>query len=109
MNGHAYADLVELNNNQVLSTVSFIIDIRPSPNPNPDVESLDDYPAIYNFIENAEANIRIWVDGYKTKSGDEAYNNNAKYWAMRAKNVANTMQFTLNPNTGILSYSFEEP
>lgn len=116
MNGRAYADLVELSNNQVLSTVSFIIDIRPSPKPSPDVESMDDYPVIYEFVTNAEeviASVREWADGYHgnepVTSGSPAYKNNSKYWATRAKNVANTMNFTLDPNTGVLSYTFENP
>ena len=70
---------------------------------------MDDYPAIYNFIENAEASIRKWADGYGIDPDDPSYNNNAKYWAMRAKNVANTMNFVLDPSTGILTYTFEEP
>lgn len=115
--GRAYADLVEINNEDgILSTTSFIIDIKPSPNiDETSIESTDDYQIIYNFIANAQDvidSVREWADGYHgltpVDSSSPAYNNHAKYWALKAKNIADTLDFSLDLNTGILSFSYEE-
>lgn len=124
VNGRAYADLAEISNGEILSTAPFIIDIKPSPNPDKaQVESTDEYSVLYDlineadnvistaqgFVEDAEA----WANGTRNNiqitSNDEAYNKNSKYWAGRAKNVIESMVFSIVPETGNLTVTFENP
>lgn len=124
VNGRAYADLAEISNGKILSTAPFIIDIKPSPNPDKaQAESTDEYSVLYDlineadnvistaqgFVEDAEA----WANGTRNNiqitSNDEAYNKNSKYWAGRAKNVIESMVFSIVPETGNLTVTFENP
>lgn len=81
-----------------------------------DIESTNDYPFIYNLATTAQDvidSVQEWANGYHgnipVDSSSPAYNNNSKYWAERAKNVIDTLTFSINPSTGILSISYEEP
>ena len=116
--GRAYADLAEMDKNgKILSTAAFIIDVKPSPDTKQiDIESMDDYPIIYNFVTNAQDvinSVQEWANGYHgavpVTQDNPAFNNNSKYWAGRSKNVADSMNFSVNPDTGKLIITYEEP
>lgn len=124
VNGRAYADLAEISNGEILSTAPFIIDIKPSPNPDrAQVESTDEYSILYGLINGADNVINTardfaedaeaWANGTRNNiqitSNDEAYNKNSKYWADRAKNVIESMVFSIVPETGNLTVTFENP
>ena len=124
VSGRAYADLAELNNGNILSTAPFIIDIKPSPNPTKvQAESTDEYSILYELIDGAQNVINTaqnfaddaeaWANGTRNNivisNNDKAYNKNAKYWAGRAENVAKSMVFSIVPETGDLTITFENP
>ena len=124
VNGRAYADLAEISNGEILSTAPFIIDIKPSPNPDrAQIESTDEYSILYDLINGADNVINTardfaedaeaWANGTRNNrqitSNDEAYNKNSKYWAGRAKNVIESMVFSIVPETGNLTVTFENP
>lgn len=124
VNGRAYADLAEIKNGEILSTAPFIIDIKPSPNPDKaQIESTDEYSILYDLINGADNVINTardfaedaeaWANGTRNNiqitSNDEAYNKNSKYWAGRAKNVIESMVFSIVPETGNLTVTFENP
>ena len=126
VNGRAYADLAEIarvnDKDIVLSTAPFIIDIKPSPNPDKaQIESTDEYVILNDLINDAENVINTaqnfakdaeaWANGTRNNiiidRNDEAYNKNSKYWAGRAENVARSMAFSIVPETGNLTITFE--
>ena len=116
--GRAYADLAEMDSsNKVLSTAAFILDIKPSPDGNQaNIESMDDYPIIYNFVTNAQDvinSVQEWANGYHgavpVTQDNPAFNNNSKYWAERSKSVIDSVSFSVNPDTGKLILMYEEP
>lgn len=128
INGRAYADLAEIarinDKDVVLSTAPFIIDIKPSPNPDKaQIESTDEYTILNDLINDAENVINTaqsfardaeaWANGTRNNTvineNDEAYNKNSKYWANRAENVAKSMTFSIVPETGDLTIIFENP
>lgn len=124
VSGRAYADLAEISNGEILSTAPFIIDIKPSPNPDKaQIESTDEYSVLYDLINEANNVINTaqgfaedaeaWANGTRNNiqitSNDEAYNKNSKYWAGRAKNVIESMVFSIVPETGNLTVTFENP
>lgn len=91
--GRAYADLVEFNSNgQMLSTISFIINIQASPDViGTEAISSNEFLYLKSFIDRGNSIIgeaQEWANGYNgdvpVSSGDLAYNNHAKYWALTA-------------------------
>ena len=115
--GRAYADLAEMDDEKILSTAGFIIDIKPSPDPKQvDLKSMDDYPIIYNFVTNAQDvinSVQEWANGYHgatpVTEDNPAFNNNSKYWSDRSKHIVDSMTFSVNPDTGKLIITYEEP
>lgn len=106
--GKSYADFVEFNSNsQVLSTVSFIIDIEPSPNAmNGNAVSSDEFLYLKNFIDQGlyiVGKAQEWANGYngeiEVSEDNPAYNNHAKYWAEQA---ANSWEAIQNKGTDIV-------
>ena len=119
------AEIARVNDKDiVLSTAPFIIDIKPSPNPDKaQIESIDEYAILnsliydaenvintaQNFVKDAEAWANGTRDNIAINESDEAYNKNSKYWADRAENVAKSMVFSIVPETGNLTITFENP
>lgn len=103
VSGRAYADIVELSDGKILSTAPFIIDIKPSPNPDKtQIESTDEYAAFNDFIndglniintaQNWSEQANMWANGQTT--GTPNSNNNAKHWAEEAENRRNEIWAT---------------
>lgn len=96
MAGRAYADLVEFNSSgQMLSTVSFIIDIQAMPDVmGNEAISSDEFLYLKSFIDRGNqiaGMAQVWANGYNgdvpVTSDDPAYNNHAKYWAQQAEAI----------------------
>lgn len=118
--GRAYADLVEFNAaGQMLSTVSFIIQIQAAPDVMGSAAiSSDDFSYLKNTIDQWDrtvAEAQAWANGFK---GDEPLeesinisqpgsNNNAKYWAEQTQVFLNNLEFDIDPNTGELILTTE--
>ena len=87
------------------------------------IESIDEYAILnsliydaenvintaQNFVKDAEAWANGTRDNIAINESDEAYNKNSKYWADRAENVAKSMVFSIVPETGNLTITFENP
>ena len=65
---------------------------------------LNEYGITISGLANVSNKIEIDVT-----DPDLQYNNNAKYWADYSKNIADTMAFSINPDTGNLIFTYEEP
>ena len=116
VDGRAYADLVEFNDGYIISTAPFIIDIKPSPNLNKThIESVNEYAVLYDLIygaQNAIGDAEAWANGTRNDilidSNEKAYNKNAKYWASKAEDILNSINFSIIPETGNLTITFEK-
>lgn len=94
VSGRGYADLVEFNSSgQVLSTVSFIVNIMPQPNWSADdALSSDEFLYLKSFLDRGNYVIgeaQEWANGYNgdtpVTSDNPAYNNHSKYWKEQAQ------------------------
>ena len=92
--GRAFADLVEINSlGQMLSTMSFIINIQPMPDVMDDTMiSSDEFLYLKTFIDRGNSIIgeaQEWANGYNgdipVSPDNPAYENNAKYWSEQAE------------------------
>lgn len=123
VSGRAYADLVEFNSSgQMLSTVSFIIDIQAMPDVmGNEAISSNEFLYLKSFIDTGNSIIgkaQEWANGYNgdtpVSSSNPAYQNNSKYWAQQAEsnftktqNIMSSLDFSFEPSTGILTVSYE--
>lgn len=98
--GRAYADLAEFNSEgKILSTVPFILNIVASPDVmGSEAISSNEFGYLASFIEqgaNVVGEAQAWANGYNNDipvpSSNPAYQNNAKYYAEQAADIANNM------------------
>lgn len=65
---------------------------------------LNEYGITINGLANVSNTIKINIT-----DSDLQYKNNAKYWADETKNIVRSMDFLVNPDTGNLIFTYEEP
>ena len=89
--GRAYGDLAIIDGEEnVLSTATFIINIVDSPSVDSGLVTTDE-ETFFNFIGTAQRYVedaQAWANGSRgsdpVATTDDAYENNAKYWAQQA-------------------------
>lgn len=97
VSGRASADLLLSNENELLSSISFVLIIQPSPNGMRGIPSENEYNSFQDMLSKADevtSAAKAWVVGptpgsdYDTSSSS----NNAKYWSDRAHDIVSSFE-----------------
>ena len=111
--GEVLAQLRVIDSGDTLATVNFKMLIQPRPDAEGDISDTE-IPAIIALAEAQELDAEAWAKGTKNgvpvTSGDEQYNDHAKYWAGQAREAAvgaihykGTTLFAYIPTSGMVN------